>query len=916
MMQKKTVYIVSHTHWDREWYAGFEAYRTRLLDVIDQVLTLLENDDGFEHFVLDGQAVILEDFLEILPQARSRIERLVRAKKLSIGPWYILPDEFLVDGEATIRNLMIGYEICEELGRVQKVGYLPDSFGHIAQMPQILKQAGIDSFIYTRGNGNELAELGAEFFWQGPDGSRVLAVYQIGGYCNASGLGYSDIQEVINQKRAFNQHLIKEQVDILLKKSADFATTNLYLFNNGCDHYPPQSNFNQLLTFLRQKYKNMNFVHSSFESYIKNIRPEVPEHRIFHGEMIRGRYHHILPGVWSARMYLKQANFRCQKLLEFYLEPLWTYLYFIKSVVYPLNLITHFWKLLLKNHPHDSICGCSIDQVHRDNMSRFNQIEDGARQSLQLALNEIAPEYGLIKEDDKNLLLVVFNPLVFKRNAVLEKYLVLPPDFRPADLTLVDENDNPVSCSITEMIDFPDYWGVDLKNKLFITDQEELIHIYKNKYAQDFAAGSKKPEKYHVCKLQFMVENLPALCHRYFYLKAGKRSAAGRPVKVNKDSIENQFCRIRIYRNGSFDYFDKVNNIKFAGLNRFEDTEDAGDEYDYAPCLYTETCFTENCRGVLSITESTPFKATVAVSFGFELPSALTSDRQARKDDKVSCRLKTTLTLYAEDPVVYIETTFNNLVRDHRLRVHFPSRIISNTLQSDGHFLLNSRPVDQPEGGDWVQAPAGPYPQQDFSVISDSNSALAVFNRGLPEIEALPNDRGELTLALTLLRCVEWLSREDLSTRKGNAGPMLFTPEAQCAGEHVFEYALLGGEPHRLFDRLKTLSLQYKVAPLVMQGVVFPGQTIGKSLLTIDSDDVAVTAVKRHKRHDSLVGRLYNKRNQKVKIVVTCGIPIKAAWRLNVLETRQKQINVVAESILLSLKPHEISTIEIEPARP
>ena len=174
----RVAFIVSHTHWDREWYLTFSRFRVKLLDIVGKVLDTLEEDGAFRHFLLDGQAVILEDYLALRPQDEGRIRALVTSGKLSIGPWYVLPDWFLVSAEAIVRNLLIGHQVCGRFGPVQKVGYMPDSFGHVAQIPQILRRAGIDSFIFTRGIGDELDALGYEFRWEAPDGSDVLAVNQ------------------------------------------------------------------------------------------------------------------------------------------------------------------------------------------------------------------------------------------------------------------------------------------------------------------------------------------------------------------------------------------------------------------------------------------------------------------------------------------------------------------------------------------------------------------------------------------------------------------------------------------------------------------------------------------------------------------------------------------------------------------
>ena len=178
---KRQAFIVSHTHWDREWYLPFNRFRVNLVETVGKVLDRLESDPDFTHFLLDGQTCVLEDYLAAVPGDTQRVRNLVRRGALASGPWYILPDEFLVSGEATVRNLILGRRTGAAWGPVQKVGYMPDSFGHVAQLPQILRLAGLDSFVFTRGLGDEAPGLGWLFRWQAPDETEVLAVNQCEG---------------------------------------------------------------------------------------------------------------------------------------------------------------------------------------------------------------------------------------------------------------------------------------------------------------------------------------------------------------------------------------------------------------------------------------------------------------------------------------------------------------------------------------------------------------------------------------------------------------------------------------------------------------------------------------------------------------------------------------------------------------
>ncbi|HEX2754338.1 MAG TPA: hypothetical protein VHM48_02685, partial [Candidatus Limnocylindrales bacterium] len=177
------IHLVPHTHWDREWYEPFQVFRMRLVELVDQLLDSMEADDRMA-FTLDGQVATIDDYLEIRPAGRARIERLIAAGRLAIGPWQILMDEFLVSGETIVRNLELGWHAAEAFGAAMPVGYLPDMFGHVAQMPQILRRAGIRHAVVWRGVPAAIDRHA--FTWRSPDGSAVRAEYLVGGYGNGA----------------------------------------------------------------------------------------------------------------------------------------------------------------------------------------------------------------------------------------------------------------------------------------------------------------------------------------------------------------------------------------------------------------------------------------------------------------------------------------------------------------------------------------------------------------------------------------------------------------------------------------------------------------------------------------------------------------------------------------------------------
>jgi mannosylglycerate hydrolase len=200
----RTLHLISHTHWDREWYLPYQEFRLKLVLLIDRLLAILQADPNYRTFLLDGQTIVLDDYLELRPERAGELKELIQAGRLQIGPWHILPDEFLVSPEATIRNLLQGERTASRFGKRMPVGYIPDPFGHIAQMPQILLGFEIETACVQRG----LADEPCEFWWQAPDGSRVLMAYLRDGYGNAAGLPVDQPERFVEQVTRLGDSLL------------------------------------------------------------------------------------------------------------------------------------------------------------------------------------------------------------------------------------------------------------------------------------------------------------------------------------------------------------------------------------------------------------------------------------------------------------------------------------------------------------------------------------------------------------------------------------------------------------------------------------------------------------------------------------------------------------------------------------
>ena len=350
--------VVPHTHWDREWYLPFEQFRLRLGAVVDGVLDTLEGDDTFTTFTLDGQAIVLEDYLELRPENEQRLRALLAATRLEVGPSYVLPDEILVGGESLVRNLLLGRRVCRRFGvEPSGAGYMPDSFGHPAQLPQILAGFGIDTFLFSRGLGDEVDDVGVVFRWRaGP--AEVVACQMLPHYDNFARLTWDhDAEERVRRiVDAFGEDLRAAREDEIL-------------LANGSDHLPAEPELPQILTELKRTF-GAEFRIGRYDEYA----PDPAGLPVYAGELVGSRRQNLLRGVNSARVYLKQANERAERRL-LSIETAAALRTLRGEAWYPAEDLRLAWRDLLRNHPHDSICGCSCDEVHRDMLVRYEQLD-------------------------------------------------------------------------------------------------------------------------------------------------------------------------------------------------------------------------------------------------------------------------------------------------------------------------------------------------------------------------------------------------------------------------------------------------------------------------------------------------------------------------------------------------------------
>jgi len=909
-----TAYIVPHTHWDREWYRPFQAFRARLVDVIDRVLELLETDPDYRRFTLDGQAVVLEDYLALRPECRPRIERQVRAGRLRIGPWYVLADEFLVSPEALVRNLQVGRRICRAFGPSMPVGYTPDSFGHISQLPLIARGFDLDSIVFERGVGDEGERLRGEFRWLAADGrTDIFTVHLLGTYSAAAALGHDDWQlgDRYDRDRAVAQvravlfgpdgeigalpDWLWESFERLPEGIAPYATNGAVLLLNGSDHLFPEPNVPEIVAQLNDAIPDTAFVHSDIEEFLSAARRPLDALETHRGEFRGSRYQHVLSGVLSARLYLKQANHRAETLLERFAEPLAT-LAWLEGGAYPDHLLREAWRLLLQNHPHDSICGCSVDDVHDEMMVRFTNVSQLGREVISRAGTALA---GAPSGDAVS----VFNPLPYDRRAVVTHTVDLPAG-RGARLGVADAAGDPVPSQTTV----------------------ETVH--------QAGRTDRAVDRTTVCFLAA----LPALGVAGFRLTdapaADRESAApsGGPLRTAHTdagvTIENAALRLDVGADGALTLTHLRSGARYELRLAFEDEADAGDEYDFSPLAGDAPLIVDAPAGPPELLSEGPVQASALLRYRATVPARLDPERR-RRVGSTELPIDVDLTLDAAAPLLRLRVRLDNRAQDHRLRLRVASGCRAERVLADGHFDVLERPVRPPTGADWFQTPRGTNHQRRFVAVSEGERGFALLNRGLPEYEAGPGEDGAL-LRVTLLRCVGWLSREDLSYRPQGAGPALPTPGAQCPGRHAFELAVMpfGGawDDSGLLEEAQAFQAEAYAFQAEPPALLAQAHTSGPAMPAVNGRPAAtarswltlprpleLTALKRAEERDSVILRIFNPATHRVAGALQLWDVPREAHRVNLAEVRQEALSVASSDIDLDLGPKEVTTLEIVP---
>ncbi|MBC2230832.1 alpha-mannosidase [Listeria seeligeri] len=749
-MTRKKAHIISHSHWDREWFLPLESLRFKLVTLMDEVEGLLDMEAGFNHFHMDGQMIMLEDYLAVKPAKREKMKQLVADGKLRIGPWYMLQDAFLTSGEANIRNLQYGLEMAKEFGHVEKIGYFPDTFGLYGQVPQLMSQAGFDTVVFGRGVNptgfnnqvfdSAFASKYSEMFWGSPDGSKVLGILLANWYSNGN--------EIPVEKEAAKVFWDKKLADV-----ERFASTDEWLFMNGCDHQPVQTDLAEALEVAKELYPDVDFIHSHFERYQDAVKQSLEPEKLqtVYGELTSQQSDgwSTLANTASSRIYLKQANEKIERLLERLAEPI-SVMASDAGVPYPHEYLSFAWKLLMENQIHDSITACSLDEVHREMEVRFEKVEQVTMSLISNAARKLTEQITIAETGI---------PITIFHAGGVEFAKTIEIELETDEIHFSEMHFEQIPDELAKLP--AQTFRLETSEGLEIPVVVEPLGIHFNydlperKFRDSYFA-----RKY---KLTFTVENLPAVGYETLYAHAISEVEPEAEIS-SALTMENRFLKVEVAANGTYTLFDKMSGIEARGLGAYEDVGDIGNEYMFKEAGDKLRVDTLQSKPEISVLREDKLGKTIIIRHEIEIPESASAAfaeekrrlvwhperKSPRSEKRIILKVATELTLNKHDKQLAVRVKIVNNADDHRFRVSFPTGVTCETHQAGSVFEVTTRPNKQAK--EWTN-PTSDNRKQAF--VTSGNVLIAT--HGLPEYEVSENgDKLELTLLRAVSEIGDW----------------------------------------------------------------------------------------------------------------------------------------------------------------
>lgn len=862
-------HFISNTHWDREWRYSAQRTRHMLCYMMDMLLDILEKEPRFKTFHLDSQTVPLLDYLEIYPEKEELLKKYVQEGKLVVGPWFGLPDEFLVGGESLIRNLLLGHKIANKFGAVSKTGYSPFSWGQISQMPQIYQGFGIDMISFYRGI-NTLVAPKSEFIWEGPDGTRIYAsrlsvrprynvwyIIQRPVYWNEQNEGNrymqwkrefgpfhfidlankdADYQYVHPQFWYHGENIPERAKQAIREQDKDWSTPHRF-WSSGHDSSCPDIREAQLIEDADHALEDADVFHSTVKAWqdgvIANRKPDWP---VLQGEMrhpyTEGSASDLIGWVTSSRTYIKQDNFKTERELTYYAEPMAAFASML-GAPHPQSFIDTAYYWLLLNHGHDSIAGCGRDVLADDVIYRLRQSREISSCVMERAMLDIAGSINLSTWSPEEMALVVYNPAPFKRSDVIPAALDIPNEWNCQSFEIVDENGEKVTTQLCEAVPFCQ--AVQIPNdtaNLFLSKRYSILANFKDIPGVGYKTYKVRP----------------------LYWKRAK-SVQPKTMLSGPQTMENEYLSVTINSNGTLDIYDKKSAKSYKNMGYFRDCSETGDPWKHIPVPNERIFTTLNERAEVSLIRDGELEAVFMVKINWSLPENVTTDLSGRSHVMKQYPITNTITLRKGQPWVDIVTELDNTVENHYLQVSFPSGIKTDKIMAQGQFDVVERSILKPDYTQFEEDPISENPMNSFVDISDGSVGMALLNEGLKGYEA--HDDLNRTVSISLIRsyhlkiCVTVNDVVDYSkTDKGT----------QCLGRHSFHYAVMPHEGD--WEEAGVWQSAERFNMNLLAGQLGPTkhgtEPLSKSFIELIDETLHISAIKKSESGNGWIVRLFN----------------------------------------------------------
>jgi alpha-mannosidase len=895
----KALYVLS-SHWDREWHQSFQIFRYRMVRMLDGVLDAQQRSELSGPFYCDGQVSFVDDYMDVRPERANELRARLASGDLVAGPWYTQPDELLVSGESLIRNLEMGMRRVQELGgRSSTVGFACDAFGHAGQMPQIFAGFGITTaFIWRGANTADHRNI----LWRGADGT-VLPTYRFGtngywGYC-------VNVRSFPQQMKDLSQEEFAKALEAYLEKEAACTQADAVLLFDGPDHALPDMRLYRMLQeYAARPGGKWQIEHVSLDVYAAELLKSADKlDVVVEGERTESAslpqtldQQWLIVGTASSRVWIKQANTSCQSLLCQWAEPFSAWAQLEKRQTPQDGFLQCAWKYLILNHAHDSICGCSVDDVHEDMAYRFRQCRDIAQSVIREALTSVVGD-SLGEVSDKRHAMALFNPLPRSVDEVVEFDVDAPADWPMADLAGSGSDKRPLFTLTTEdgkAVAFQRVSQQARRSRVTMPDDKALWHsrVVRTRVAARV--------------------NLPAMGYRVLSVTAG---TASDPVfgLDRKPSLltcarrmENGLLVVEVETDGTVSLTDRRTGERYKRLFEMEDVADKGDGWRLGtPANDQQWLFSGNAVAVIN---DGPLQATLRLRSELRVPRRYSPEAQTRSEELVSVRVEHDLVLRAGASRLEITTVVYNDADDHRLRVLFPTGVSCDHFYTDAPFDVVKRSIALGDPAARTREPElETRTQQSWTAVCDAGRGLAVVTDGL--METAVRDFADRPLALTLLRGFPNTPFTDGEPGGQIRGKMTFrywlTPLAGVL--EPVELCSLGQQCHAGIRAMQFM-------PLDVRGLKSTPKTrVGRSFLEVGR--TAVLSSLRWTGTSTMTVRLYNPSAEKTTTTLTLGADMSICQAMRVDFTGEEwggQLPIDNTTVSVALKPKEIVTVRLQ----